>query len=209
MTGVRLAIFLLFTALIPAAQADAGPAGKYDALLEGSKDEILRRAFVPSPDRRQGEVRLVRRGNAAVMQTVLSTAILRRVVGEIRKKELSSWPPERPGHADALRYIAALRQAGEEIQARSRKRKERGDRRQALAIEFILSEDASIVAFYEPALEETEEGFGIASKRLISILELSRAYVRGDIYEIAWDALKIKKEESAMVLDPLVPEEAE
>jgi hypothetical protein len=36
---------------------------------------------------------------------------------------------------------------------------------------------------------------------------LSRAYVRGDIYEIAWDALTLTREESEKLLEPMLPPE--
>ncbi len=37
--------------------------------------------------------------------------------------------------------------------------------------------------------------------------ELSRAYVRGDIYEITWDALGLSKKESKKLLEPMLPSE--
>lgn len=42
----------------------------------------------------------------------------------------------------------------------------------------------------------------------IAVLDLSRAYVRRDIYEIARDALKLGPNESKEVLEPLLPPES-
>lgn len=215
MTSSRIAVPVLAAALVVSGAlaitlpADAVPAAKYAALFDGSRDEIVRRAFVPSEERRQGEVRLVRRGDGAVMQTVISSTVLPRVVRAIGRKEVASWPPERRGHDDSRRYIAALRQAAEEIRSRARSGGDGGDRSLKLLIEFVLTKRASIVVLYEPSLSGPEEDYRIASKRLIAVLELSRDYVRGDIYEIAWDALKLEKKEAVKVLEAVLPGEAE
>jgi hypothetical protein len=142
------------------------------------------------------------------MQTVLYTTILKRVVGEIRKKELASWPPGRAGHDDALRYIEALRDARDRIEERLARRGRRGGRRRTMLIEFILSDDASLVAFAEPELEEADGHMRVVKRRPIKVLELPRNYVRGDIYEIARDALGLGKKEARKVLDPLLPPES-
>ncbi len=191
----------------PAPDGTAAPAPP-GRLFDDAQDRIVRSAFVPSEEQRQGEVRLVRRDGAAVMQTVLDTTILKRVVGEIRKKELASWPPGRAGHDDALRYIAALREARDRIQERAARRGRRAGRRRTLLIEFILSPDASLVAFAEPEVEEANGHMRVVARRPIETLALSRSYVRGDIYEIARDALGLGKKEAREVLEPLLPPES-
>ncbi len=191
-----------------AAAAEVWPPAKPARLLDGARDNIVLSAFVPSDDQPQGEVRLVRRGGAAVMQTVLYTRFLKRVVAEIRKKELASWPPDREGHDDAKKYIDAILEARNRIQERFPGRRERGDRRQKMLIEFILSDKASIVAISEPELDEGDEHVRIVSKRPIVVLALSRTYVRGDIYEIARDALRLSRKESQDLLEPLLPPES-
>lgn len=179
-----------------------------DALIDGARDEVVFRAFVPSGVVPQGEVRLIRRGGAVVMQTVLHTRFLERVVAEIRSKELASWPRDRAGHDDALRYIDAVLDASTRVRESARKRTSGGGRRQAMLIEFILSETASIVAISEPELERANGHLRIVSKRPITVLDLSRAYVRGDIREIARDALGVGEKESKDLLEPLLPPES-
>ncbi len=188
--------------------APAAPPTGAARLFDDTGDTIVRSAFVPSEDRQQGEVRLIRRDGAAVMQTVLYTTILKRVVAEIRMKELASWPPDREGHADALRYIAALGEARDRIQDRFAKRGSGGDRRRTMLIEFILSGEASLVTIAEPRLEEANGHMRVVSRRPIAVLDLSRTYVRGDIYEIARDALKLGGKESKGILEPLLPPES-
>jgi len=204
--NTRAAAVIALSVLIAlgASPGIARPAGSA-RLYDGSPDIVVLRAFVPSEDRPQGEVRLIRRGEAVVMQTVLYTRFLKRVVEEIRKKELASWPGDREGHEDARKYIEAVQKARNRILERFAARTNRGDRLQKMLIEFILSDDASIVAIFEPVLEDGNGDVRIVSKRPIVVLDLSRTYVRGNIYEIAWDALKLGRNRSKDLLEPILP----
>ena len=201
----------LFLALLygPAWAVGGEVTTAYASLLDDKRDEIVRSEFVPTEEQPVGEVRLIRRGQAVVMQTVLHTALLKRVVAEIRKKELASWPPDRKGHDDAQEYIDAITTAQQRIQERDRQREGRGDRRQKMLIEFILSGRASIVAISEPELGEKSGHMRVTSRRTIATLELSRTYVRGNIYEIAWDALRLDRKESRELLEPMLPPESQ
>ncbi len=204
-----LAVLILGVLSLPAVAAEETPKAGYARLLDGSRDEIVRSEFVPSAEQPVGEVRLVRRGPAVVMQTVLSTSFLKRVVAEIRKKDVADWPASRRGHDDAMKYVEAIQSAQAGIQERFRRREHRGDRRQRMLIEFILSRDASIVAIAEPALSEADGHMRVVSRRQIAVLPLSRVYVRGNIYEIAWDALKLGRKESRDLLEPMLPPESQ
>ncbi len=203
-----LAVLILGVFSLPVFAAEGTPKAEYARLLDGSRDEIVRSEFVPSEEQPVGEVRLVRRGPAVVMQTVLSTSLLKRVVAAIRKKDVANWPVSRPGHDDAVKYVEAIQSAQAEIRERFRRREHRGDRRQKMLIEFILSRDASIVAIAEPTLAQADGHMRVASRRQIAVLPLSRVYVRGNIYEIAWDALKLDRKESRSLLEPMLPPES-
>ncbi len=203
-----LAVLIVGLFSLPAVAAEGTPRADYARLLDGSQDEIVRSEFVPSEEQPVGEVRLVRRGPAVVMQTVLYTRLLKRVVAEIRKKDLADWPMSRHGHDDAMKYIEAIQSAQGAIQERFRRREHRGDRRQTMLIEFILSRNASFVAIAEPSLAEAGGHMRVVSTRQIAILPLSRVYVRGNFYEIAWDALKLDRKESRAILEPMLPPES-
>jgi hypothetical protein len=196
--------FLAFVA----ASAEVATTPRSAALLDGARDNVVLGAFVPSAIMPQGEVRLIRRGGAVVMQTVLHTRFLNRAVAEIRNKELASWPKDRAGHEDALRYIDAVLEARNRIQERAGRRGRGGDRRQAMLIEFVLSGSASTVEISEPEVERVNGHLRVVSRRPITGLELSRTYVRGDIYEIARDALGLGEKESKDILEPLLPRES-
>jgi hypothetical protein len=199
-----LALGLLFAG---AGRAEGQAAKRHAPLLDGGKDRIVRSAFVPAEGQPQGEVHLIRRGDAVVMQTVLYSKFMKRVVAEIRNKERPLWPATRKGHADSLRYLDALMKADARIRQRPRRGETGGERRRKLLIEFILSEKAALVAFFEPEIKVEEGHYRVTAKRPITVLELSRAYVRGDIYEIAWDALTLTREESEKLLEPMLPPE--
>lgn len=202
------AAVLAFGLLIAHAAAAEGDAStRHAPLLDGGKDRIVRSAFVPSKLLPQGEVLLIRRGDAAVVQTVLYSRYLKRVVADIRGKERAIWTPEREGHADSVRYVEALLAAADGVERRAREGNPRGDRRRKLLIEFILSGKAALMALFEPEIEEREGHYRVTAKRPIAVLELSRTYVRGNIYEIAWDALGMTRKESKAVLDPMLPPE--
>jgi len=203
---VAAVLFLGFL-FAEAGHAEVEAAKRYESIMDGSGDRIVRSAIVPSDLLPQGEVRLLRRGEAVVMQTVLNSRFLKRVVAEIRNKESASWPAQREGHADSIRYVAALTEGYDRIQRKSRQRKNRAERRQKLLIEFILSGKSALVAVYEPELAEEEGHYRVTSKTPVAILEMSRAYVRGNIFEIAWDALGLSKREAKKLLDPMLPRE--
>ena len=200
---------LVLTALsFPGVAAGGNPQAARARLLDGSLDEVVRAEFVPTAEQPVGEVRLVRRGRAVVMQTVLYTKFLKRVVAEIRKKEMAAWPRDRQGHGESVKYVDAVRAAQGGIEERFRRREDRGDRRQKMLIEFILSDRASIVAIAEPVLAEEGGRMRVVSRRPIAVLELSRGYVRGNIYEIARDALGLDRKESRDLLEPMLPPES-
>jgi len=203
-----LAALVLAAIGIPPGAAGGKPQSARAPLLDGSRDEVVRAEFVPTAEQPVGEVRLARRGHAVVMQTVLYTKFLKRVVAEIRKKEEAAWPRDRHGHADARKYVDAIQSAQAGIQERFRRREDRGDRTQRMLIEFILSGQASIVAIAEPTLAEEGGRVRVVSRRQIAVLPLSRAYVRGNVYEIAWDALKLDRKESWNLLEPMLPPES-
>jgi hypothetical protein len=204
MIASAAAVLVLGLHFAEAGRAEPDASTTFARLLDGGEDRIVRSAFVPSKTLRQGEVRLIRRGRAAVLQTVLSTRYLKRVIAEIRRKEAASWPEGRNGQTDSLRYVDALTRAQAGIQERYRGR---GGRRQRLLIEFILSDGDSLVALSEPEIEEDGDGhFLVVSKRPVAVLPLSRTYVRGNFYEISRDALKLEGEEAVRILEPLLPD---
>lgn len=166
----------------------AGAANAGDALLDPGNDQVVRRTFVPSPEQKVGEVRIARRGDARVVQTLLYSKVLSRVIAEIRKKEDANWPPGTPGHDDAVRYGEALSRVQKQIWERMPKDEAVRDRRQTMWIEFVLAPKRAFVAM--GAFEMTEAGgeVTVVKREVLEQLDLSRAYVERNMALIEADA---------------------
>jgi hypothetical protein len=70
-------------------------------------------------------------------------------------------------------------------------------------IEFIFSERAALAAVYELELEEEFEQVRIANKRVITVLQLSRPYVRANILAIIGDSFRLNRSEARALLESL------
>jgi hypothetical protein len=180
--------------------AGAEPPAEPEAAAESSRDQILERADIRSRGRFHGEVRLVARGEARVVQTLLYSKILRKVIARIREKESESWPVTRAGHEDSRTYVAALESAAQEVgQAGSAKG---GDRRRKLLIEFWASRSEAGVAFREPRVEKVDDELTITDTREMNALPLSREYVTRSMLLIASEHFPMAEAELGALLLP-------
>jgi len=180
-------------ALAAAAPPTAGQA----ALLDIGRDVVVDRAFVPSADHPQGEVRIVRRGGHVVVQTVLYTRVLKRVFGAISDKERRNWPAGAAGHADMERYVAAL---GAFRRAAAKRPDQPGpdvDRRVQALIEFIDAPTAPLVAIGGVTLEGTGDAVRVRARATPAMLTLSADYVRRNMALIVADSFALKPGEAA------------
>ena len=139
-----------------------------------------------------------------VMQTALSSKVLRHVAAAISEKEERSWPEERDGFVDSRRYRETLNKAVEAAQQNSRAHP-RPDRRQQLLIEFVAAGRNAFYAFYLPELNEGAEGLEIAGRRLLFIEAASPPYVRGNLVEIAMDSFHLDRAEAEQMISVLAP----
>lgn len=170
--------------------------------LDAAADRVVARSYVPSPERRVGEVRLIRRGEADVVQTLLYTKVLRRVVGEIRQKELANWP-EGPGSEDALRYVDALAAVREQLRGPASASEKGRDRRQRMWIEFVLAPRAALVACGAFEMEEQGGEVRVLRRETLALLEPSRDYVLRNMRLIAADAFHVEGDALGALLEPL------
>lgn len=173
------------------------------ALLDASADKTVARAFVPSPEQKVGEVRLIVRGNVNVVQTLLYTKVLSRVVGEIRKKESANWPADRANHADAMRYMDALEQAQKTIWGRMPKDKQVDDRRQRMIIEFALSQGSGVVMIGAYDMNESGGEVKVVRREPLVTLDLPREYVKRNMQLIVADSFDAADAKLDSLLEPL------
>ena len=189
----------LWAGAAPAAGADPT---RHAARLDAAADEVVARGLVPSPERRVGEVRLIRRGDADVVQTLLYTKVLSRVVGEIRRKELANWP-EGPGHDDALRYVDALVAVQKQLWGRLSAAAPTRDRRQKMWIEFVLAPREALIASGALEMEEAGGEVRVLRREPLVVLEPSRDYVRRNMRLIAADSFHVGGAALDALLEPL------
>lgn len=167
--------------------------------LDASSDTVHAGVAVPEPSRKVGEVRLVSRGNAVVVQTLLSTRLLARVIGEIRVKEERNWPNDSQA---ARAYLEALEAARERLETREVRPNWR-DRRCRMLIEFVAdsSDQAVLVGTYDVS---DEGDFSPDRREIFQTLTPPRSYVLGNIRLILADSFKLPVAEVSR-LGPLGP----
>jgi len=187
---------LVATAAAAAALLAASP------LADTAHDELLRRTPVPSADRRQGEVRIVRRGQTVVVQTVLHSKVLRRVAGEIAQKEARGWPPGAEGSAESARYVEALRDVVDAIRrGESRSSDGGGDRFREMRIEFFVHAGEGTVVLSGAEVAEEADGLRLtAVRKPVEVLELSADYVGRNMVRIVEDSFGVTAEQARRLL---------
>ncbi len=198
MRVVRLLPLLLLVWGSAARAQDVAPA-RLAPWLDAAADQIMESTFVPSAARKVGEVRILRRGEATVVETLLYTKVLARVVGEIRKKELVHWPD----NLDAAHYLEALTRVQKQIWSRRPMNQRHPDRRQKLWIDFVVAPDAAFVAIGAYEMDETRGEIRVTQRELIELLEPSPEYVRRNLRLITADAFHVDGAALDALLGPL------
>ncbi len=159
--------------------------------FDRSADVVVDRAPVPSAWFRVGEVRIVRRGDTDVVQTILRTRYLARVAARIVEKDRSNWPPGSSGRTDSDRYVEALERAAADVL-----RAERQDV-PSLLIEFARGPGVSAVVFAEPRVVRDADGLHVSDARTLAVLRPSEAYVERDMILIVSDSFDISESEAS------------
>jgi hypothetical protein len=193
-----------------AGAAGGGPAGPSGAgggsapPAAAGREVVVDRAFVPSEKRPQGEVRLVRRDGHAVVQTILYTRVLKRVLANISGKERRNWPAGQAGHEEMERYVAALEEyrvkeggtAGDESSTGADAGTAASGRRKTMLIEFVEAGDRSFVAIGGVELEGSGGDVRIRKRGTPAVLALSSVYVGRNMRLIVADAFGLSPEEA-------------
>ena len=187
-----VATVLVWVACVHARAASPIPA------FDAATDHVVKRKIVPNDARHQGEVRLVARGDAVVVQTLLATKVLKRVVAEIRKKEERNWPVGTAGHDDMVRYVDAVSAVAEQLDAAH------PDERQRLLIEFVATADGGGIVVGEFEGDESGGVLHPTSARTIATPAVGRDYLLRNMRLILADAFGLD-ESRVDELGPLGP----
>jgi hypothetical protein len=158
-------------------------------------EEVLARTPVPNAESPVGEVRLLHRGDATIVQTLLVTRLLPRVTAEIRLKEERNWPSGAEGHDDMLAYVAALSSAEEHLRASLPAADARNladaDRRLRLVIEFAASPTSAGVEIAEFASAAEARPYDVTGRRTLATPAVGRAYVLRNMRLILADSFHV------------------
>jgi len=180
---MRLPPYVLLAALLaPAFGAEPAP----DSLLEDARDQMVERAYVPTADNIHGEARLLRRGQAVCMESVLHSPQLRRGLREIAAREAMHWPAGQTGHADSTNYLAALESARTEVLSPPG-----SSLPDTLVIDYLLARDRALFVLYDAEIECTATGWSVTDRRLLDCREVSLAYASRDIRLMAKAAFRL------------------
>jgi hypothetical protein len=193
---------LLLAAAQPSIAGPGGPEWTRAALVGSGQERIVRAAFIPSDDRVHGQVRLIRRGDATCVQTLLYSRSLRRGLQRIRSKERAAWPDGREGHADSSAFLDELRRAQQVVlpgPGEAADVEEAGEKSQLL-IEFVLAPRGGFFALYEPEVREAQDGLEVAGARPIAVREASRVYVERAMSLMIASAFHLAEPEAAALL---------
>jgi len=178
-------------AVVAAALCAIGPAAR----SAEAADEVLARTPVPNAESPIGEVRLVRRGNTTVVQTLLVTRLLPRVTAEIRVKEERNWPEGAAGHDDMLAYTSALDAAQKHMRAGLPDADARNvadrDRRLRLLVEFAASPTSAGVEIAEFTSAAEDRPYDVASRRTLGSPAVGRPYVLRNMRLILADSFHV------------------
>lgn len=169
---------------------------------QNNVDRLINTALVPAGPPYQGEVRIIRRDSALVVQTLLYSKVMQRVVGAIQRKELEEWPEEKVGSVDSRRYTEELARAYHLVLDRAKKMQNPGDRERhiQLMIEFVIDEKQSYVALYAPTLTREGERLVLQKKELLKKLPLSRSYVNENMHLIIQDSFQVEADKAVELL---------
>jgi hypothetical protein len=142
------------------------------------------------------------------VQTLLSTKLLSRVIGEIAKKEERNFPGAAADPATpSAKYLAALDGARQILDKRADASRPASlaDRRRNLLIEFVADTDgvAVLVGTFRSASDDAE-ALEPVDREVFSTLELPRDYVLREIRLILSDSFKVAEDEVDR-LGPLGP----
>jgi len=135
------------------------------AVMAADDSPWLARAYIPSSNNVHGEVRLLRRGDAACFQTLLYSRHLRRGLHEMARQERLSWPEGYPCHADSTNYLAALVQGREQVMGADIHDTNRLFR---MLIECTLGPQHAACAVYEIDLAGPPDQLRVEQPRLVT-----------------------------------------
>ncbi len=146
-------------------------------------EKILRRAWIPSAERPQGEIRLAERSGVPVIEVLLHTRVLKHVVARIRDKEKAAWSEGGEGEEASRRYLEALDQSVADVRrAHAPTPTEKGQPppspKLGLLIEIGAAGERGFAAFSDVDVVEAKDGLEVRRVRPLRRLDQPVAWAR-------------------------------
>lgn len=137
----------------------------------------LARAFVPSSNSVHGEIRLLKRGDTACLQTLLYSKYLRRGLHEMAKQERQAWPDHWPCCEVSSNYLSDLAAVKEEVLGTAAGATNEAATLSRMLIEFCLSPTGACFAVGDMELEGAPEALAVVNPRLARVRAAHPYYV--------------------------------
>ncbi|ANM29133.1 hypothetical protein ABI59_05260 [Acidobacteria bacterium Mor1] len=173
--------------------------GAADNMFDPSNGTIVERSTVPPGEKRiQGEVRLVDRDGHLVVQTVLYSKVLKRVLGSIVEKEEGNWPA---AHDDSIAYRNSLNETVTMVV--DAPRGVGNSRQRAVLIEFFVWNEKGFVVLSGASIDERSDEF-LRVRRLAAptnTLELNVDYVQENMALILADSFELSREAADAMIE--------
>jgi len=186
----KILVFLTICLLLP----------ELSFATQGNTEVLIRYTPVPADPPYQGEVRLLRRDSAQVVQTLLKSKVMNHVIAAIQKKELKNWPQDREGQVDSRSYTDELVKAYHVVRVRAKDRQKTRERHLQLMIEFVLEGERGYVALYAPTLTQEGDRLVLQKKDFLKKLPLSRNYVQRNMQLIIQDSFQLEAGKASELL---------
>ena len=182
---------------------------RYRHTLEHESDVIDTRKPVPSKEKPQGELRLVSRGEARVIQTLIFSRFPSRFLKAMKKIEAIAWPIEMIGKGDSNLYMTGVELAIGYANTQYPFRKNKEDKRKKLLMELVYSPKHCFAAFYLFELDDSKDVPTVATRELFSLVPLSSQYVKREQVLILEDAFEFDREKAVKALGYTIESDSE
>jgi len=149
----------------------------------------IARKYIPDPDTRLGEVRVVAEADGLRVRTLLYSNLLKRVVAEIEIKSEAGWPEGSRYRAESRRYVADLTAAREEVWSRWRDltNRSRLETTQTLLIDFTVTSARTAIDIGIPTLERVDGEYSVTAVESFTTSEYAPGFVRAETMRILAD----------------------
>lgn len=161
----------------------------------------LARAFIPSSNSVHGEVRLLKRGDTACLQTLLYSKYLRRGLYEMAKQERKAWPDGWPCCEVSSNYLADLDTAKTDILGAESTSTNGAPEIKRMLIEFNFSPTGTWYTLGDMELTGPDDALEVANPRTLVTRPAHPHYVSRAMLTMGEQGFGLSDEELEQLLE--------